>query len=1561
MAPDLRGFAAKLGSGLRSAGTGIAAAAGKAIGVAFAAGTVAAAAGLKQVIDLGISYQNTMNTLQAVTGASAEQMAAVGARAQELGSDLTLPATSAADAAQAMTELAKGGLTVEQAMTAARGTIQLAAAAQIDAGRAAEIQSNALNTFNLKADQAGHVADVLANASNAASGEITDFAQAFQSGGAVAAQFGVSIDDTATALALFANRGIQGSDAGTLLKSMLLGLTDQGKPAQAAIKELGLTVYDLNGKFVGVPALFDQLRAAAARMSPEAYQAATATLFGSDAIRAAGVAASTSRADWDNLSAAIGRQGGAADVAAAKTKGVGGALDALQSQAEGVAITLFSTFSGPLETGIRGVADFVGQVGDKLNELAQPGGLQKFQDEVKKFAEDLGVDVDGIVKFVDERVADLKRIAENGAAGLKPIAAGVGDLFKNVDGKGLIKQAATVIGGLTRAAAGASEVLGPLGQLVGGVLSQIAALPEPVKAAGLAWLAFQGVPALMKKTGTSVADVLNSAGPLGSVLNKLWDGLQAGGQAVEGGLSPLRQFSQEMRVQRALAAQMGEPISRWQAAQAAFETSTVGAVAAARSFRDGLREIKAGAEGAGAPISATAAAIQLLAERSDTVGALRDHYLAASGAVQTFGDKATAAATSTAEAFSGKLVSATERAGASIRSLPATVASVASSVASGARVVAEFPGKVAEAVASLPARLSGVPGQVGSVFSRAAESVSTTVGKITTAVGQVGPRTVQTFRDIGSSISTGLSSAQDAASRFGASVASGFTSAGAAVRDFPSKVTAAASAAGAAIRSIPAQVTSMASSTASGLASFGRSVETGLISTFQKLPGIVNSGLSGLSTFAAKAAGVGASIGTGLMRAAGSLVSFLGGPWGVALAAAGVALQIFGQQQQEAAQKAQEHQGKLEALRGTLDSYTGAVTQATLTEKANQLAKDGLLDKAKQLGINTNDYTRAALGEAGALERVQQQLDAHTSGLIASSQAYKDGQLQLQNLGLSLADLTAAANGNGPAMDKVNAAIALIPDIDAQASVRSLVDAMIAAGGSSAELGRELGISNGELAKIQNQTRLAAEAAGDFSQKLEFVKTGFAGLAAGAPQTDIMRTSLAGLAQSAGTAAQQAGAAAAQLGGVAGGAAAAEQSMQKSRDAFIQAATAAGMTQQQAEQLANQIGLIPTAANTIFSSNATGATAEIITLQAQLNAVPGTKSITVQALSDEAKAKLTELGFTITTLPNGQVQVTATTDQAKAQLDAFVAATNGQSAKINLDANPDPATGKINGTVAFANGSTGRIQVDANPDPATGKINATITYGNGQTARITMDAKPDPATGKINATVQYANGQTGHIQVDAPNVGNVSSQIDNAARKRTSVITVIQRIIQSIVGGASGGVFQPMARGGMIQRFADGGAASAAMGGKRLRKMRSGFASIVAPNTWRVIGDRLRDDEAFIPINRSQRSRYIFEETARRMGYSVARMFADGGIASGAAPAVPLGPTGTALSMVGVIGAVTALRADMRAAADQTQAQAASSDALLRASLLALAGALKANPAVSAQSRRVDAELGRWG
>lgn len=343
-------FQSASSSGGQSAGSGM----GKAVTLGIAgvltatAGAAAVGAfvrGMQEAFTTGIDFDKVANTFQGVTASTVAQTNEMRAAARALGSDSSLAGATASDAGKAMLELAKGGLTAQQAMEAARGTIQLATAGQLDAAEAAKIQSGAMNTFQLSAGDATRVADLLAAAANASAADVSDLGQALTQGGSVAAGFGVSIEDTLTALTMFSRFGINGSDAGTMLKTSLQSITDQGKPAQGAIEQLGLTLYDAQGQFVGLESMLKQVAAASKTMSQEQFQAATNVLFGSDAMRASMVAANGGADAWDNASQAVNRQGAAADMAKANMTGLPGVMEGIGNAAEGLKLGVYDSFN----------------------------------------------------------------------------------------------------------------------------------------------------------------------------------------------------------------------------------------------------------------------------------------------------------------------------------------------------------------------------------------------------------------------------------------------------------------------------------------------------------------------------------------------------------------------------------------------------------------------------------------------------------------------------------------------------------------------------------------------------------------------------------------------------------------------------------------------------------------------------------------------------------------------------------------------------------------------------------------------------------------------------------------------------------------------------------------------------------------------------------------------------------------------------------------------------------------------------------------------------------------
>lgn len=347
---------AKIGSGLTS-------------GLAKLAGIAIAAAGIHEVISVGVEYQQTMNTLAATTHATGDQMAAAGALAQQMGRDMRYPGVTATDATKAMLDLAQAGFNIKDSMAAAGPVLNLVTASGMDTAQAAQIAGDMLDVWGLKASQAGHVADVLASAIHNTSGGLDNFYQALKYVGPVAAASGINIQDTATAVAELGKAGIIGSMAGTTLRSMLTSLSKPGQQAKDALKELGVTAYDSQGRFVGLRSVIDQLSTAHEHLTQQQFNSAVSMAFGQEAMSGVITLAEKGTAGYDKMNAALGEQGAAADLAAAKAKGLGAVMGNLQKIAADVSLQIFQAVSpaleevgGALVNGLRNVGPMLGAV-----------------------------------------------------------------------------------------------------------------------------------------------------------------------------------------------------------------------------------------------------------------------------------------------------------------------------------------------------------------------------------------------------------------------------------------------------------------------------------------------------------------------------------------------------------------------------------------------------------------------------------------------------------------------------------------------------------------------------------------------------------------------------------------------------------------------------------------------------------------------------------------------------------------------------------------------------------------------------------------------------------------------------------------------------------------------------------------------------------------------------------------------------------------------------------------------------------------------------------------------
>jgi len=322
----------------------------------------------KKAFDIFRDFEQSLNVLKTVSGATGEEMTKLSDKARELGADLTLPGTSAADAADAMAELAKAGLDVNEILAASRGVLQLSVAGQISNAEAARITANALNAFKLEGADATRVADLLAAAALASTAEVNEMADSLQMAGAVAAMSGMQIDELVTSIALMSNAGVQGSDAGTSIKQMLLALQTPTNKAKELMSDLGINIYDAAGNLRSMRDLIKIFSTQLKGLTQEQRNYALGVIFGSDAIRAANIVLMGGVDAYDQMAASVNKTGAAAGLAASMMEGLTGSVENIKSALETAAIAAIE----PFKDDIKAILDFVARAINAFSALPEP-------------------------------------------------------------------------------------------------------------------------------------------------------------------------------------------------------------------------------------------------------------------------------------------------------------------------------------------------------------------------------------------------------------------------------------------------------------------------------------------------------------------------------------------------------------------------------------------------------------------------------------------------------------------------------------------------------------------------------------------------------------------------------------------------------------------------------------------------------------------------------------------------------------------------------------------------------------------------------------------------------------------------------------------------------------------------------------------------------------------------------------------------------------------------------------------------------------------------------------
>lgn len=279
---------------------------------------------------------------------------------------------SATDAGNAITELAKGGLTEADIKAGAlKTTMDLAASSGMDLGEAANVVVQAMGAFGLSANESAEAANALAGAAAASSTDVEPLTQALAQCSAGAKNAGWSIQETTAVLARFADAGIEGSDAGTSLKTMLQRLAAPTDSAATMIEQLGMQTRDSNGDLLGASEIAEELQNKLGGLDSASRDAALSTIFGSDAMRAATVMMDSGTEGIQKYINAANDQEAAQRLANSQMSDGSRAIEELKGSLETAAIQIGDTLA-PI---VQKVAELITALVNKFSAL--PEGVQQ--------------------------------------------------------------------------------------------------------------------------------------------------------------------------------------------------------------------------------------------------------------------------------------------------------------------------------------------------------------------------------------------------------------------------------------------------------------------------------------------------------------------------------------------------------------------------------------------------------------------------------------------------------------------------------------------------------------------------------------------------------------------------------------------------------------------------------------------------------------------------------------------------------------------------------------------------------------------------------------------------------------------------------------------------------------------------------------------------------------------------------------------------------------------------------------------------------------------------------
>lgn len=355
-------------------------------GIAAIGTATAVAATAMSSLNTAADFEAQMAKVQAKTGATKEEMTALNKEALRLGASTSL---SASQVAGAMDELGAKGFDSGKIISAMPGIIAAAESSGEDLALTADVTTSALNAFNLEGSKASKVADIMAMTANKTAAGVGDIGYAFKYAAPWANALGISIEELSAATGMMVDKGLAGEQAGTSLRMGLNRLAQEPAKAEAALKELGVSAFDAEGKFTSMNQLVNDLRKSLKGLSQKEKLTAIGSIFGAEASSGWLTLIDSAPEKLSTLTKALEESEGVAQKAADKMKdNFAGAKEQMFGALESAQIALatpsldvlkdtFQGLTGMVEDGMPAIEDAGQKIAGGLRDILSPFATMK--------------------------------------------------------------------------------------------------------------------------------------------------------------------------------------------------------------------------------------------------------------------------------------------------------------------------------------------------------------------------------------------------------------------------------------------------------------------------------------------------------------------------------------------------------------------------------------------------------------------------------------------------------------------------------------------------------------------------------------------------------------------------------------------------------------------------------------------------------------------------------------------------------------------------------------------------------------------------------------------------------------------------------------------------------------------------------------------------------------------------------------------------------------------------------------------------------------------------------